>query len=1111
MNLKILRQIIRMSSYLFYGIFLQVLFTSLLIAKESGGQSRDVGLAEIRVTIESDGHSLKSIFREIERQTDFKFNYHSKSIISRKLSIDAQDASLKEVLTYIAVNERLHFKRINENINVKKVDDSSAEVEEIITDIERVTVSGTITSAVDGEPLPGVSILIKGTSVGTISDINGAYTINTESEDILQFSFIGYESQEILVGNRTTIDVVLEEDLEQLEEVVVVGYGTQRKADLTGSVVRVTTEETTDLPNFSVLQSIQGRVPGVNITSPERPGQDPSLNIRGNNSLTASNSPLIVVDGIIYWGSISDFNPNDIETIDILKDASATAVYGSRAANGVLLITTKKGRTEKPRFNFNAYYGIDQAAGLIDVMDGERYLEKTDDYNEILLSNNPDASLIELTNIEKENLANGRETDWVDLSTRTGAIQNYHLSVSGNTDKTNYYIAGNYFSHEGIALNDQFERTTLNMNLTNDITDWFTISVKSALSSKDYSGVPANLFAATAQSPYGAVFDEDGPGGYAFLPIGDPLGINPLIPTLIDNEDKRLSLWGVVSSKMSIPFIEGLTWTLNYSNNFRRNLVNQFTNNTISNAAEVQNGIAFKRKDEFYDWTLDNIINYRKTFADKHSVDFTLLLSRENRNLDFTTARASNFVSQSLGYNNLGLGAIQESSSNLEEQSAISQMARVNYGFDDRYALTLTFRRDGFSAFAAGNKYANFPAVAAAWTLSNETFMQNINWLDYLKLRLSYGKNGNQGINRYSSLARISTDQYIFGNGGTTQATYNVASLANSDLTWETTTSSNIGVDFRLFEGVLSGSVDAYISNTENLLQSRTLPRTSGFASVLTNIGETENKGVEISLNSVNVQKTDFNWTSGLVFSMNRSRIVSLSGIDADNDGVEDDDISNGWFIDEDPNVIFGFKTDGLYQLGDDIPDGFRPGDFRLVDVNNDGEFTPEDRVILGLRNPGFIWALTNTVSYKRFSLYVMVNSVVGGGNGNFYVGNNYATRSVSPIGNTTYTERFNVQDVPYWTPNNPTNEYPRLDYNPVFPHPIIESRSFVRIQDVTLSYNFSDELLSRWSINNLRLYTSIKNLYTFTNWSGYNPETASTIRDIPFLRNYTVGINLSF
>ncbi|MEM1134367.1 MAG: SusC/RagA family TonB-linked outer membrane protein [Bacteroidota bacterium] len=1110
MKWKPLHQIIRMSKYALLGIFLQASLGTILIAGNSIAQK---SIEEIYVDLKVDNASIREVFKKIERKTDFEFAYKGNVLkIDERYTVNFNESSLGDILRYFSLKSSLKFKRVNENISVvRKLNElkTQPEVEEILP--TQVKISGIVTSVEDGEPLPGVSILVKGTTIGTTTDFDGKYLLEVNSSVVLQFSYIGYETQEIEVGSQSVINVALEADLEQLEEIIVVGYGTQRKADVTGSVARISTETTADLPNYTVLQSLQGQIPGVNISSPERAGQDPSLRIRGNNSLTASNNPLIVVDGIIYNGSISDFNANDIETIDVLKDASAAAVYGARAANGVLLITTKIGKTDKPTFNFNTYVGFQEADKLIDVLDGQGYEQKIADYNSILLADNPNASPIELTNIELENRDNGIETDWIDKSLRTSIINNYHLSVSGQSEKTNYYISGTYFKQEGIVVNDNFDRATLNLNLTNDITDWYSVTVKTAFSSKDFSGREASLDQAYRQSPYGSFFDEDGPGGFAFLPIGDQLGEHPLIRTLIENEDKRTSLWGLISSNLEVPFIPGLKWTLNYSNSLRDRRINNFFDNETTVNGQIQNGIAEKRYDRFNDWTFDNILNYRKVFNEKHSLDLTLLLSREYREIDSTFTQGSNLVSQELGYNNLGLGEIQTAGSNLEEQNSIAQMARLNYGFDNRYAITLTVRRDGFSAFSANNKYATFPAAAFAWTLTNEDFLSNINWLNYLKLRVSYGKNGNQGIDRYSSLARIGTNQYLYGNGGTTIATFTINSLANNNLTWETTTSRNLGIDFQLFNNRLSGSIDAYLTNTEDLLQERSLPQISGFANVITNIGEVENKGIELSLNSKNVNNTNFKWSSGFIFSLNRNEIVTLGGLDADGDGIEDDDISNGWFIGEPTDAIFGFKTDGIYQLNDDIPDGFRAGDFRLVDTDGNGEITPDDRVILGARSPNFRISISNTLKYKQFSLYVLVNSVLGGGNQNFYVGDNFETRSVNRRGFTTFSERFNLQNVPYWAPNNPTNDYPRLDYSAPFDHPILENRGFARIQDISLAYSFNEAFLEKIKLQRLRAYASIKNLYTFTDWSGYNPETQSTIRDLPFLRSFTMGLDLTF
>ncbi len=973
------------------------------------------------------------------------------------------------------------------------------------------SISGKVTGE-DGEPLPGASVIAKGSTLGTVTDSDGSYEINLPDEvNTLVFSFIGYISEEVTIGSRNVIDIILYPDITQLSEVVVVGYGTQKKADVTGAVFRIKTDKTADLPNYNVLQSLQGRVPGLNITSPDRPGEEPGLSVRGTNSISAGNRPLVVVDGIIYNGNLSDFNANDIATVDVLKDASAAAVYGSRAANGVLLITTKSGTSEKPQFNFNTYHGIQEPDFLVDVLDGPGYLQKVLDFREANGLEADPAKIDEyLTVVEAQNRQAGITTDWMDRVIKTGVINNYHLDISGKSKNTNYYLSGTYFNQEGIVENDKFDRLTFNLNLTNHITDWYSVTVKTAFSSQDRSGRPATLTDAYRQSPYGNFYNENGPEGLELLPVGDPLGRHPLANTLVENEDIRTSLWGLFSSNLEVPFIPGLKWTMNYSANLRNSQISEFFDNVATPAGEVENGIATKTEQENLDWTFDNFLNYRKVFKDVHSLDVTFLYSRERQRVDFTRARGNNFFTQALGFNNLGLAEVQQVGSEFEDQNSVAYMGRFNYSYDGKYAITLTARRDGFSGFSTNNKYATFPSVALAWTVTNEEFVRNLSWLNYLKLRLSYGENGNQAVGRFQSLARIGTNQYVFGGGGTTTTTF-VNSIANNNLTWETTTAKNIGIDFDLLNSKLSGSIDVYSSDTKDILLQRALPETSGFEDVLTNIGQVHNHGVEVSLNSINVKNENLSWETGVVFSLNRNRIDKLTGEDADGDGVEDDDIRNGWFIGESLFSIFGYKTNGIHQLEDsDIPAGFAPGDFRIVDTNNDGELSPEDRVILGNRLPNYTFSIANTLRFKNFALYVLVNSIQGGGNDNYYVGNNNATRNVNaPF--TTFSERFNVQDVPYWTPSRPSNEYPRVDYNASLPHPILEDRSFVRIQDVSLSYTFDEAVLSKLKLNSFRLYVSAKNLKTFTNWSGYDPENATTLSNFPFLRSYTLGADFRF
>lgn len=1058
--------------------------------------------------------SGKQIFKLINKQTDYKFIYRSNLLKDApKLSVNQGKIRADQLLKSYLGPLKLTYELTQNNTVIVKKDlsnKSAARVqvpkEDEENDIQRI-ISGTIVDS-DGVPLPGATVLESNTKNGTLTDFDGNFSIAVSGNDsILVISYLGFMSKEINVNNQTDLSITLEEDTVGLDEIIIVGYGSQRKADITGSVVRITPEKTRNLPNSNVLQAIQGRVAGLNITSGNSAGSSPDVLIRGANSLSASNSPLVVVDDVIYNGSVSDFNANDIESFNILKDASSTAVYGARAANGVLLITTKKGRSGKPKFKFNSYIGYQSAAKLIDLMDGAGYEQKIVDFN----AANPTAN-VTLTAIEEANKASGTQTNWLDLITRSGIISNYELNVSGGTDRTTYYISGSIFDEEGIVKNDNFKRLNLNLNLNTKLTDWWSLAFNSSFINRNLSGRPASMYNAYSQSPYGNVFDENGPSGFARLPIGDQLGLNPFINTLVDEENKRTSLRGVVSSKIDIPFVKGLKWTMNYGGNIRNDRTNSFINNQLTASSMAQNGVAQKEHERNYDWTLDNILNYTNTIGEKHKIDVTLLYSRESREGDLTQARANDFVSQALGFNALALGAVQESLSRRDAQNSLSQMGRLNYVFDRKYAFTYTARRDGFSAFAENNKYAIFQAGAFAWTASNEAFLEDSKWLNYLKLRLSFGENGNQGINRFSSLSKINTSQYLFGDGGSSVSTFNIETLANSELSWESTASKNIGLDFQVLDNKISGSFDAYLSNTKDLLQLRSIPSITGFDQVLTNIGEVENKGFEFSINSRNYDNPNFGWDTNIVFSSSKNKIISLGGVDANADGIEDDDVANGWFIGQPIDAVFGFKTNGIYQLNDtDILSGFGPGDFRIVDKNDDGAITPADREILGRTSPNYIISLGNTLRYKGFSFYMLISSTQGGGENNAYIGDNYDTRSVNPRGFTTFTERFNVHNVPYWTASNPSNLYPRLDYVAPFDHPIIEDRSFVRIQDISLSYNFNEKVLNKIGFTSLQIFTSIKNAHTFTDWTGYNPETSTTVKGSPNLSSYTFGLNFGF
>ncbi|MDO6440404.1 TonB-dependent receptor [Cyclobacterium sp. 1_MG-2023] len=1104
MEKNVLRQLIMLSKRLLYAFLVQLFMCTIIMANTGNAQRKTI--EDVKLSIDLDEKTLSRFFRLIENKTDFEFTYdHDLIDLKKKVSVEGDNLSLYKLLASVSLQTDLHFVQINDNIHVKL---SSGILDQAIeiADLADVTITGTVKDA-NGEPIPGVTILLPGTTTGTTTDLDGKYSISVPEGSNLVFSFIGFETQKIPINDKSVIDVVLTEDTASLDEFVLVGYGMQKKSDVTGSVARVTTEKTEDLPNYSILQSLQGQVSGLNITSSDRPGKELEMTIRGVNSISASSSPLIVVDGVIYKGSLSDINTTTVESIDILKDASAAAVYGSRAANGVIIITTKTGMTEKPQFNFNSYTGIQTPDRIIEVLDGPGYLQKVLDFRE---SQGLDADMANiedyLTVGEVENLRNGKTTDWMDLVTRTGVTNNYQLGVSGKSQNTNYFISTNYFKQNGIVLNDDFKRMSVNLNLSNHITDWLTISVKSMFSTRDMSGVPANFEQAPDQSPYGNVYDINGPGGYAFHPVGDPLGINPLINTTIKDYDKQTSLWGLFSSAMEVPFVPGLKWTMNASSNLRIAKQGQYLDNQSTSASINANGIGSKAITESHDWTIDNIINYQKVLNIDHSINMTFLYSREYSQLDYSSLMGRDFFTQSTGYDNLSIAQIQQIASNFENQNSVAYMGRVNYSYLDKYALTITARKDGFSGFSQGNKYATFPSAAFAWTASNEKFFSNLNWLDNLKVRLSYGKNGNQAVGRYQSLARMSSDQYLFDQ--TTTAIY-TASMANNNLTWETTKSKNFGVDFSILANKVSGSIDIYSSNTEDLLLRRSLPSTSGFNSVFTNVGEVQNKGFELSVHTLNLKnnKSGLSWESSFLFWLNRNKIVKLTGADVNGDGVEDDDISNNWFIDEPINTLFGYKVDGIYQLEDELLPGFTPGDFRLIDLNEDGKITPEDRTILGNTMPNYSFSISNTFKYNNFGLYVLVNSIQGG-NGS-YLGDNMATRSVGRL-STSYAERFNLQNVPYWTPSRPSNLYSKINYYPTVPTLILEDRSFVRIQDISFSYIFNEGVLGEF--NSLKLFASAKNLVTFTNWGGYDPENATVMRGgFPLMKSFTIGFDFKF
>lgn len=995
-------------------------------------------------------------------------------------------------------------------------------------------VQGTVTDT-DGRAIPGVTILVKGTSNGTIANADGYYRLNVNpSADILVFSFIGMKTQEISVANQSVINVQLQDDLMGLDEVVVIGYGTARKKDLTGSVssIRLENSPAANIPNVNSLEAMKGKAAGLNIGNVTSAGGQPSLEVRGQNSLSAGNTPLLVVDGLIYEGSFSTINPNDIASIDILKDASAAAVYGSRAANGVVIISTKRGKSEKPQVNVSTYYGIQDWTNEPDMMNAEQALKYRQDVYKAGGATGGDLDLNRILN-QKEYQAyqEGHSIDWFDEVTRQASIKSAQVSISGATDKVNYYVSANTLDQTGIVKGDDFDKKSVLMKLDTDITSWLKIGTSLNLDIRDYSGKEANLYTATYISPFGYKNVTE-PGFEHWLeryPGSVTTWSNPLLG--IDNYDldKRYTYRGTAFAEIQIPWIKGLQYRFNYSaHRYHREdegfvdekyYVNTLKIEELNNPGKyLKDANGYKNNSTEDSYLYNNIISYNKTFLEDHFVSATLMNERQERVNRYANLSASDFQevgSTALGVHALELGNNEKRSVNTG-YSKLTQLAylfRANYNYKSKYHGTFSFRRDGYSGFAEGNKYGNFKAFGLGWTVTEESFVKdNVSFLNYLKLRFSYGENGNPSIGSYGTLPSVGNSSYVFGSE-TVNTNYQ-STLSNKGLQWEKTNATNIGLDFSVLNERLSGSVELYNSKTTNLLMTRRLPIMTGYGSILANIGEINNKGIEVNLSTVNIKNSNFSWSTDFIFWKNKNKIVHLYGIDADGDGKEDDDVGNRWFIGKSLGAIYDYTFDGIVQAEDTEYQqkySASPGDVKFKDISGpdgvpDGKITSDDRSVIGYSKPNFTLNVANTLTYKNFNLYFNFN-YVDDGNSHYLAGNTKGLMGALVPNASKWLNQ------PYWTPERQSNKFPRPNYSNTYGYGFYQSHSFVRLQDLTLGYTFKKQLIEKAKIENLKVYVSGKNLLTFSDWIGWDPESATQIGEysLPGLRMFTVGLDITF
>ena len=1059
-----------------------------------------------RITLTANKSSLRAVLRDIEKQVDLVFSYQKEVLASsEKVSVSFKNETVESILNKLLNPRNINFLVLKNNqiiLTHRATVETPATLSPIVPKsieelVQGPTITGTIVDAEKGEPLPGVSIVIKGTQKGTTSDAKGKYSITLlDNDEILVFSSVGYEKQEVAIAKRISINVSLKSSNQSLNEVVVVGYGTQKRSDLTGSVTSVPKARLSQIPVTNVLHAIEGAVAGVSISQGSSvPGSSASVQVRGLNSITAGTGPFIVVDGVPLSntdGGTNDINPNDIASIEVLKDASAVAIYGVRGSNGVILITTKRGATGKPVIRYNTYVGLEQIAHVLEPNSPEKYVQKYADY---MKQNGLTQTAVLPNAYEVTNYNAGKTTKWLDQATQTGVLQDHNLSISGGTADVKYYISGELLDQKGVVKGYQYQRASFRSNLDVNVTNYLTAGTSLFFTSNNYDGGRTNFYLAAAMSPYGTM--NNASGGYEIYPMyPELLYMNPMLGLNVDRVDRSKNFNGNFYAELRPNFLPGFKYRVNASYIYVPTRSGSYTGRDAGNTI----GSASIFNSESNSTLVENIITYNKDWK-KHHIDFTGLYSAQSKEYVNTSSGATGFINDELSFYNLGAGATQTSASYKDKRSNLSQMGRINYSYDSRYLLTLTARRDGSSVFGGNtSKYGLFPSVGFGWNISREQFMQNLPVVNNLKFRGSYGKTGNEAIGVYGTVTTDVSVRVPFS--GTSTIGVLADNLGNGNLKWENTTALNFGLDFSLLDSRINGTLDVYQTKTEDLILRRNLPAATGYSSILDNLGKSENRGIELTLNTVNVKTKDFRWESNINFAAYKNKVVELYG-----DGK--DDIGNRWFLGQSLGIIYDYKMQGIWQVGEDASKQdatAKPGDIKFADLNGDGKITSDDKTILGTTLPKWTGGFTNTFHYKNFHLNVFIQTVQGA------LKNNVNLTFADEAG------RMNTPaEIGYWTEENKSNTRPSLRYFNTRGYGYASDNSYTRIKDVTLSYNLANEVASKIGLGSLTLYVSGRNLYTFTNWIGWDPENNFTFRgsggwenNYPLVKNFVLGANIT-
>lgn len=952
------------------------------------------------------------------------------------------------------------------------------------------TVTGKVTDASTGEPLIGVSIAVKGTSVGVYTDIDGNYSIPAKSGNVLAFYFMGFKNVEVTVEKSSKVDVAMEPDNTFLNEIVVVGYGTQKKSDITGAVASVGKEVLEERPVPNLISALQGSVPGlkVELYGSNAEGSNNSSVIRGTNSISASNAPLIILDGAPYYNSWSEINPEDIQSIEVLKDASSTAIYGARGANGVILITTKKGTSDKAKINYHGNVTVANVFSLPEMMDGDTFYYYKNKYYGTF------------TATETESFLSKNYVNWADEALRTAVSTTHSLSVSGKTKVNNYFASLNVVDNQGIAKGDDFQKYSGRINFEQKVTDWVTFGTSTQFNYVDRGGVSVEFLDCYKMNPLAQAYNED--GSYRLYTWEGGSNENPLAALNTLNNDVRKTVITNNYLIVTCP-VEGLSYKLNtnltYDSRLQQTYYGRdtYTGTRVNGEMKLYNGYANR-------WLVENILSYEHSFG-KHNIFLTALYSAQHAQTMSNSLTATGFANDVLTYWAPNKAESLSASCSESSENHISQMFRANYSYDSRYLFTGTVRRDGYSAFGSDTKYGVFPSVAFGWNITNEPYVKGTGFgrlFNELKLRLSWGMNGNEAIDAYATLPTLSTRNYLEDDY---QAAYGYypTKLESPLLGWETTKSWNIGLDYSILKGRINGSIDAFSAHTTDLLLEKTIPSMNGATSIWENLGETKSSGIEFSINSVNVTTKDFTWSTNFNISSAHTALVDVGLYDEA--GKPIDDIASGYFIGWPTNCYYDYTFDGIYQVGDETPKGWAPGYVRYKDIEPDGEINVNDKSVLGSREAKFDAAMTNTFKWKGLSL-------------SFYMTGRYG--SISPVyllHSVNETYMMNQYNRPMWSETNPINEYPSGERtgasNPMGMR-WYRSADFLKLKDVTLGYRMPDKVSDFLHVDRLEFYANLKNVYTWTDWIGLDPEfVGSNSRQsaCPQTRQYIFGVKLGF